>query len=122
MIVLWRRGIVVITNAQLHSTKPQLRFKPCSERVGDLQWCRSLIMVPTGNKAKRFSSANHTTITTHHFHHYHVIDFSNLHLIDFEAYCCYKCKKKTVSAIFLIFVFLKSRSPTGRTPRLQIFV
>ena len=24
--VIWRRGVVVITNAQLHSTKPELRF------------------------------------------------------------------------------------------------
>ena len=23
---LWRRGVVVLTTAQLHSTKPQLRF------------------------------------------------------------------------------------------------
>ena len=25
-ILLWRRGVVVITTAQLHSTKPELRF------------------------------------------------------------------------------------------------
>ena len=25
-IYLWRRGVVVITTAQLHSTKPELRF------------------------------------------------------------------------------------------------
>ena len=24
--LLWRRGVVVITTAQLHSTKPELRF------------------------------------------------------------------------------------------------
>ena len=24
--VMWRRGVVVITTAQLHSTKPELRF------------------------------------------------------------------------------------------------
>ena len=24
--ILWRRGVVVITAAQLHSTKPELRF------------------------------------------------------------------------------------------------
>ena len=28
-------------------------------------------MVPAGNKAKRLSSVNHTTITIHHHHHYH---------------------------------------------------
>ena len=27
-------------------------------------------MVPAGNKAKRFSSVNHTTKTIHHHHHY----------------------------------------------------
>ena len=25
-MILWRRGVVVITTAQLHSTKPELRF------------------------------------------------------------------------------------------------
>ena len=28
-------------------------------------------MVPTGNKAKRLSSVNHTTKTIHHHHHDH---------------------------------------------------
>ena len=28
-------------------------------------------MVPTGNKAKRLSSVNHTTKTIHHHHHHH---------------------------------------------------
>ena len=32
----------------------------CSRRVGDSRWWGSLIMVPAGNKAKRFSSVNHT--------------------------------------------------------------
>ena len=26
IVVMWRRGVVVITTAQLHSTKPELRF------------------------------------------------------------------------------------------------
>ena len=26
LIVLWHRGVVVITTVQLHSTKPELRF------------------------------------------------------------------------------------------------
>ena len=26
VVVMWRRGVVVITTAQLHSTKPELRF------------------------------------------------------------------------------------------------
>ena len=91
----WRRGVVLITTAQLHSTKSELRFcagsnpawhigdncttsfnlawtqvlrgfKPCSRRVGDSRWWRSLTMVPAGNKAKRLSSVNHTTKTIHH--------------------------------------------------------
>ena len=28
-------------------------------------------MIPTGSKAKRVSSVNHTTKTTHHHHHHH---------------------------------------------------
>ena len=27
VVVLWRRGVVVITTAQLHATKPELRFR-----------------------------------------------------------------------------------------------
>ena len=27
---MWRRGVLVITTAQLHSTKPELRFCECS--------------------------------------------------------------------------------------------
>ena len=26
VFILWRRGVVVITTAQLHSTKPELKF------------------------------------------------------------------------------------------------
>ena len=64
--MIWRHGVVVITTAQLHSTKPELRFKPCSRCVGDSRWWGSLTMVPAGNKAERLSSVNHTTKTTHH--------------------------------------------------------
>ena len=32
----WRRGVVVITIAQLHSTKPEVRS--CSQRVRDWRW------------------------------------------------------------------------------------
>ena len=57
------------TTAQLHSTKPELRFCAGSNparRVGDSRWWGSLTMVPAGNKAKRLSSVNHTTKTIHH--------------------------------------------------------
>ena len=43
------------------------RFKSCSRRVGDLSWWESLTMIPTGNKAKRLSSVNHTTKIIHSF-------------------------------------------------------
>ena len=52
---------MVITTTQLHSTKPERRFKPCSRRVGVSRWWESLTMVPAGNKAKGVSSVNHTT-------------------------------------------------------------
>ena len=69
----WRRGVVVITTAQLHSTKPDwtqvlCRFKPCLQCVGDLQWWGSLPMAPAGNKAKCLFSVKHTTKTIHHHH------------------------------------------------------
>ena len=41
------------------------RFKSCSWRIGYLRWWGSLTMVPDWNKAKRFSSVNHTTRTVH---------------------------------------------------------
>ena len=45
-------------------------FKSCSRRVGESQWWGSLTMVLAGNKAKRLSSVNHTTITIYHHHRY----------------------------------------------------
>ena len=68
--IRWRRGVVDITTAQLHSTKPGLRFYASTNparRVGDSRWRGSLTMVPAGNKAKRLSSVNHTTKTIHQF-------------------------------------------------------
>ena len=58
-------GVAVITTAQFHSTKvytqvEQSRLKSCLRRVKDSQWWESLTMVTAGNKAKRFSSVNHT--------------------------------------------------------------
>ena len=60
--VWWRRGVVVITTAQLHSTKLELSFCAGSNPAQ---------MVPAGNKAKRLSSVNHTIKTNHHHHHHH---------------------------------------------------
>ena len=62
---------MVITTAKLHSKKTELQFSADSNPlrcVGDLRWWDSLPMVPAGNKAKRLSSVNHSTKTTHHHH------------------------------------------------------
>ena len=78
----WRRGVVVITNAWLHSTKPELRFCAGSNPVCSVseirdgedlwQWSR------LGNKTKRLSSFNHTTKTIHH--HHHIYPFIHIYL------------------------------------------
>ena len=59
--------VVVITTAQLHSTKP------CSRCVGDSRWWRCLTVISAGNKAKRPSSVNYTTKTIHHHHHHYML-------------------------------------------------
>ena len=68
-----RRGIVVITTAQLHSTNSELRFCAGSNsaRGVDLQWSESLKMVLAGDKTKRLSSVNHSAKTIHHHDHHH---------------------------------------------------
>ena len=43
-------------------------FKLCSWHVRDSRWWGSLKMVSAANKAKRFSSVNHTTKAIHHHH------------------------------------------------------
>ena len=64
---LWRRGYHYCTTSFYEALTQVLgRFKSCSRRVGDSRWWGSLTMVPAGNKAKRLSSVNHTTITIHH--------------------------------------------------------
>ena len=47
------------------------RFKSCLQCVEDLPWWESLIKVPTGSKAKRLSSINHSAKTIHHHKHHH---------------------------------------------------
>ena len=42
VFILWRRGVVVITTAQLHSTKPELRF--CTG-LNPARACRRFAMV-----------------------------------------------------------------------------
>ena len=56
-------GVLVITNAQLLSTKPKQflrRFKSCSQCVRDSRWWGSLTIVAAGNIAKCLSSVNST--------------------------------------------------------------
>ena len=70
----WRRGVLVITTAQLYSTslnwgsaQVQILLAACWR----FEMVRISDMVPAGNKAKRLSSINHTTKTIHHHHHHH---------------------------------------------------
>ena len=59
---MWRLGVVVITTAQPHSTKLELRFCACSVQVQTLlAACRRF-----GNKAKRLSTVNHSAKAIHH--------------------------------------------------------
>ena len=61
-----RRGVVVITIAQLNSTKPRLRFYTCSKPTLGVMEIRNGEDLSAGNKAKRL----HTTKTIHHHHHH----------------------------------------------------
>ena len=74
-------GVVVITAARLHSTKPALGFCAGSYPARGMseirdsedlsQWSRLEI------HSKRLSSVNHNTKTIHHHHHHHHYDNSN---------------------------------------------
>ena len=57
-----------ITSFKKVWTQVLRRFRSCSRHVGDSRCWGSLTMVPAGNKAKRYSSVNHTTKTIHHLH------------------------------------------------------
>ena len=76
-MLLWHRGVVVITTAHFHSTKPELRFCAGSNPACGMSEIRDgedLTIVPAGNKAKGPLSVNHTTKTIlHHHHHHHQI-------------------------------------------------
>ena len=64
MNVIMPHSVLVITTAQLHSTKSEFRFSTGSNTA----WAchQSLTMIPAGNKAKCLSSVKHTTKTIHH--------------------------------------------------------
>ena len=67
---------MVIATAQLHSTKPELRFCAGSNPACGMLEIRNgedlLTIVTAGNKAEHLLFVNHTTKTIHH-HHYQII-------------------------------------------------
>ena len=96
-VVPWRCGVGVITTAQLHSTKPEIRFcagsKSCSRRVRDSQYWGSLTRFLAGNKAKHLSPVNHTTKAIHHCHHrhhHHHHHYVNMIKTDTSNVCCFR--------------------------------
>ena len=78
-ILIWHRGVVVITTTQLHSTKPKLWFRIGSNPARGVSEIRDgedpLPMVPAGNKAKSLSAVNHI-IKTIHYHEKHRVQNS----------------------------------------------
>ena len=74
---------MVITIAQLHSTKPELMFSAGSNPAQGLSGIGdgkgSLAMVPAGNKAERLLSVNHITKIIH-YHHLHHDQISKMNL------------------------------------------
>ena len=100
---MWRRGVVVITTAQLHSTKPELRFSAGSNpargvseiRYGEdlWQWPRLEISL----NAFRRSTIPQKTI--HHHHHHHLMKAFISKFLNFEfltlRFCTYLDLLKT---------------------------
>ena len=71
----WRRGVVVITTAQLRSTKSELGFCAGSNptrSVSDICDGENLWQRPQLEKRRRrLSSVNHSAKTIHHHHRHH---------------------------------------------------
>ena len=70
-MVLWCSGL---TTAQLHSIKFERKFciSSNSDRgVSRFAMVRPSTMIPTGNKAERFSLVNNFVKTMLHHYHYH---------------------------------------------------
>ena len=67
---------MVIATAQLHSTKPELRFCAGSNPACGMLEIQNgedlLTIVAAGNKAEHLLLVNHTTKTIHH-HYYQII-------------------------------------------------
>ena len=60
---------MVATTVQLHSIKPELRFRAGSNPAHGMSEIHSgVIMTLTGNKAKCLLSVNHATKTIHYHH------------------------------------------------------
>ena len=88
------------------------RFQPCSRRVRDLLWWRSLTMVPAGNKAICLSSVNHTTKTIHH--HYKRITFAiNTTLDTLLLRLRLVCNIKTPSKWRILYIICYGVDSTG---------
>ena len=106
--ILYCRGVVVITTAQLHSTKPELRFCTGSNpargvsgiRNGEDLWQWSRLEIRLGQP----SLVNHTTKAIHHHHHHQVVN----HLVFYKrklVYCA--CIFQQVNVILTLYeVFL----------------
>ena len=96
-------GVVVITTAQLHSTKTELRFCAGSNPAHGVseicdgedlwQWSRLEIRL-------HLSSVNHTTKTIHHHHHHH--HHHHLYYIEWKIHWCQKFSlpSSTMSLLF----------------------
>ena len=74
VVVIKRHGVVVITTAQLHSTKPELRFCTGSNPAHDMSEIHDgddLWQWPQLEIRLRLPSVNHTTKTIRHHHQLH---------------------------------------------------
>ena len=100
--------VLVITTAQLHSTRPELRFCAGSNpacgvsAVEHLRWWESLTMVSAGNKAKHLSSVNHTTKTIHYHHHCRWNWNGNAGTNTLNSVLHRKCRKTSFICCFIV--------------------
>ena len=91
----WHRGLVVITAAQLHLTKPELRF------------CAGSNPAP-GVSEICLSSVNYNTKTIHHHHHQYQI-LQNYYLFSF-FHSLYTCL--LLLLLFILNLFSSWYSPS----------
>ena len=92
----WHRGLVVITTAKLHITKPELRFCAGSNPSrGESEIC--------------LSSVNHNTKTIHHHHHHQYQILQNYYLFSF-FHSLYTCL--LLLLLFILNLFSSWYSPS----------